>query len=219
MPKTETIERTTKEELGRVQALMQASAQRLVERRAAIEAAEAARKDAVRRQALGGDDAPGLAAAVREHTNSIAEMRQALADEEEGQTALKAESKRLLDVLKREEEAAHAEKVRAAAAAVVTTADDLEASLADLLIRYRAVHDAMLNLATVSGTLGDWRNNIQHRVASAVAERFSCQPGVPLERVRGMRHPSGDLHFHNTTMGDLVGSVDVIMSWHQRLRR
>jgi hypothetical protein len=215
MPVTETIERTTVGEITRVQALMEASTQRLAEHRKAIEAAEAARKEAVRHQALGGGDAPGLAAAVRKATEALAEARQALADEEEGNAALKAEGKRLRDVLAAEQAAAKRAEVERIASEATTCAEAVERSLVQFLADYAVLDGKVNDLLRASPKLSGPIADLRLHLIAAVLERASHMPGLPFDYVGAMRHPTGP-RYMDKTIPQLVGPAERFATWHSR---
>lgn len=215
MDVTETIDRTTKGQMNRVQALIGTSTQRLVERRAAIEAADAARKDAVRRQALGDGSADKLAAAVHGCTEALAQARQALADEEEGNAALKAEVKRLLAVLAEEEAAALREKVKRIGDEATACAETVERSLVQFLADYAALDAKVAELLSASPKLREAITDLRIRLVSAVLERASYMPGLPFDYVGAMRHPSGPRYL-DKTIQQLVGPADKFVTWHNR---
>lgn len=215
MAVTGTTERTTKGELARVQALMDASMQRLADCRTGIEAAEAARKDAVRCQALGGIDGPGLAASVQDCTRDLAEARQALADEEERNAALKAELKRLREVLFEEEAAALRDKVKRIGGEAAACAEVVERSLVQFLADYSALDAKVAELLEASPKLRQPIADLRIRLVSAVLERASYMPGLPFDYVGAMRHPTGPRYI-DKTIQQVVGPAENFVTWHSR---
>lgn len=211
----ETTQRTTKEELSRVQALARSSGQRLAERRQAVSAAEAARKEALLRQALGAGEEGDLAGGVQARTAVLAKARQELADELVRADALEKEVKRLHGVLAEQRAAAQLENVRRQAANVVSRTTDLENSLARFLKDYAAQDKALDELLALSPGLGPFVAQLRETRLAAFSERFSYVPNLPNVFAQGMRHPMGPRYVSCPLQG-LVGTADQIVSWHQR---
>jgi regulator of replication initiation timing len=216
MDVTETIDRTTKGQINRVQALMGASTQRLAERRAAIEAAEAARKDAVRCQALGDGSADGLAAAVHGCTEALAQARQELADEAERNAALKAEAKRLHDVLAAEQLEEKVEKVRRATLAAVQAAGEAEAHLVNFLNAYTAMDARLTDVMAVSPGLGQPINDVRDALFAAFVERGSYLPACPHHLAMGARPETPK--YVNRTLASLIPAPEEVATWAKRGR-
>lgn len=213
MSEIETTERTTKGELARVQALIDASGARLAACRNAIEQAEAARKDAVRQQALGAGDAAQLDAAVRETTAALAQARQELADQEERGAALAAEARRLTDVLKAEREAALREQVRQSAARTQALAHDVDATLAAFITSYTAFDQALLQTVGMSPRLRERIGLVRDSVFAACAERLSYLPSFPPHLVASVRPALGPKYV-NRTIPEIVPGGDQVAAWH-----